>query len=125
MDLYLVQNSRCFVLTKEPTSSLRHKRQGIVDPVVGDPAVLGTHDVDRLEMDLAVSWSDARNAFRVKTAIRRKAPNCTDWTISRDSPARFGSQNQAYAGATDGVDICLAASFGLKIESRHDCPDDP
>src|SRR5215468_2881827 len=38
--------------------------------MVGDPAVLDTHDVDRLEMDFSVSWSDAEKRTFVSAAVR-------------------------------------------------------
>ena len=43
-----------------PTVDLLHQRQKIADaPVVGNLAVLESRDVDRLEMNLATSWSDS------------------------------------------------------------------
>jgi|SRR6516165_979328 len=38
--------------------------------MVGDFAVLHTHDVDRLEMDFSVSWSDAKKRPLVSAVIR-------------------------------------------------------
>src|SRR5215471_4123893 len=38
--------------------------------MVGDFAVLDTHDVDRLEMDFTVSWSDAKKGSFVSAAVR-------------------------------------------------------
>src|SRR5215469_18919063 len=38
--------------------------------MVGDFAVLDTHDVDRLEMDFTVSWSDAKKGPFVSAAVR-------------------------------------------------------
>ena len=38
--------------------------------MVGDPAVLHTHDVDRLEMDFTVSWSDAKKGPFVSAVVR-------------------------------------------------------
>jgi hypothetical protein len=50
---------------------LLHKREKIGDtPMVGDPAILDTHDVDRLEMDSAMSWSDAKKGPLVSAVVR-------------------------------------------------------
>src|SRR6516225_9313342 len=38
--------------------------------MVGDFAVLHTHDVDRLEMDFSVSWSDAEKWSLVSAVVR-------------------------------------------------------
>src|SRR5215471_7654575 len=38
--------------------------------MVGDPAVLYPHDVDRLEMDFSVSWSDAKKVPFVRAVVR-------------------------------------------------------
>src|SRR5215469_673939 len=38
--------------------------------MVGDFAVLHTHDVDRLEMDLAMSWSNAKEGPSVSAVVR-------------------------------------------------------
>ena len=38
--------------------------------MVGDFAVLDTHDVDRLEMDFTVSWSDAKKGPFVSAVVR-------------------------------------------------------
>src|SRR5262249_7064042 len=47
------------------------KRQKIADaPVVGDLAVLDTHDVDRLEMNLAMSWCDSKKWPFMRAVIR-------------------------------------------------------
>src|SRR5215472_13932728 len=54
-----------------PPSDLLHKRKQIANtPMIGDLAVLDTHDVDRLEMDLTVSWSDTKKAPFVSAVIR-------------------------------------------------------
>src|SRR5262249_40456853 len=37
--------------------------------MISDPAVLDTHDVDRLEMDLTVSWSDAKKGPFVRAVV--------------------------------------------------------
>src|SRR5215469_15355743 len=50
----------CFCRRSPPTDLL-HKRQKIADsPVVGDLAILDAHDIDCLEMNLAMSWSDSK-----------------------------------------------------------------
>jgi hypothetical protein len=38
--------------------------------MVGDPAFLDTHDVDRLEIDFTVSWSDAKKGPFVSAVVR-------------------------------------------------------
>src|SRR5215469_5531512 len=38
--------------------------------MVGDPAILHTHDVDRLETDFTVSWSDAKKGPFVSAVVR-------------------------------------------------------
>ena len=38
--------------------------------MVSDPAILDTHDVDSLEMDLAMSWSDAKKGAFVSAVVR-------------------------------------------------------
>jgi hypothetical protein len=38
--------------------------------MVGDFAVLDTHDIDRLEMDFTVSWSDAKKVPFVSAVVR-------------------------------------------------------
>jgi hypothetical protein len=38
--------------------------------MVGDFAVLDTHDVDGLEMDFSVSWSDAKEGSFVSAVVR-------------------------------------------------------
>src|SRR5215831_13564241 len=38
--------------------------------MVGDPAVLDTHDVDRLEMNLAMSWSDSKKWPLMSAVVR-------------------------------------------------------
>src|SRR5215469_13676326 len=54
-----------------PPSDLLHKRKEIADtPMVGDLAVLDTHDIDRLEMDFTVSWSDAKKVPFVSAVVR-------------------------------------------------------
>jgi hypothetical protein len=54
-----------------PAADLLHKRQKIADtPVVGDLAVLDAHDVHRLEVDLAVSWSDPKKRTFMRAVVR-------------------------------------------------------
>jgi len=54
-----------------PPSDLLHERKEIADtPMVGDFAVLDTHDIDRLEMDFTVSWSDAKKGPFVSAVVR-------------------------------------------------------
>ena len=54
-----------------PPSDLLHERKEIADtPMVGDFAVLDTHDIDRLEMDFTVSWSDAKKGSFVSAVVR-------------------------------------------------------
>src|SRR5262250_701515 len=38
--------------------------------MVGDFSVLHTHDIDRLEMDVTVSWSDAKKGPFVSAVVR-------------------------------------------------------
>ena len=38
--------------------------------MVSDPAILDTHDVDSLEMDPAMSWSDAKKGPFVSAVVR-------------------------------------------------------
>jgi len=38
--------------------------------MVSDPAILDTHDIDSLEMDLAMSWSDAKKGPFVSAVVR-------------------------------------------------------
>jgi hypothetical protein len=49
---------------RHPPADLLHKRQkSAYSPVVGDLAVLDAHDIDRLEVDPAVSGSARNRAF--------------------------------------------------------------
>jgi len=56
---------------RNPTANLLHKRKEIADsPVVSDFTVLDTHDIDRLELDFTVSWSDAKKGPFVRAVVR-------------------------------------------------------
>jgi hypothetical protein len=56
---------------RNPTANLLHKRKEIADsPVVSDFTVLDTHDIDRLELDFTVSWSDAKKGPFVSAVVR-------------------------------------------------------
>ena len=55
---------------RNPTADLLHKRKKIANPpVIGDLAVLDAHDIDRLEMDFTVSWSDAKKGPFVSAVV--------------------------------------------------------
>jgi len=49
--------------------------------MVGDFAVVDTHDVDRLEMDFTVSWSHAKKGPVVRTVVR--LVSCHSVTIGK------------------------------------------
>jgi len=49
--------------------------------MVGDFTVLDTHDVDRLEMDFTVSWSDAKKGSLVSAVVR--LVSCHSVTIGK------------------------------------------
>jgi hypothetical protein len=49
--------------------------------MVGDFAVLDTHDIDRLEVDFTVSWSDAKKGPFVSAVVR--LVRCHSVTISK------------------------------------------
>ena len=57
--------------------------------MVGDLAVLDTHDVDRLEMNLAMSWSDSKKWPLMSAVVRlvrshsiaiSKLPMCVEFS---------------------------------------------
>ena len=56
---------------RNPTADLLHKRQKIADtPVVRDLAVLDVHNVNRLEVDPPVSWSDPKKQPFMRAIVR-------------------------------------------------------
>ena len=48
--------------------------------MVGDLAVLDTHDVDRFEMNLAMGWSDSKKWRLMSTVVRLSEGGCTSGT---------------------------------------------
>ena len=58
-----------------PTADLLQKRQKIADtPVTSDLAVLDAHDIDRLEVNLAVRWSALPAHLRRYQPFNQQSP---------------------------------------------------
>ena len=82
-----------------PPSDLLHKRQKIAhSPVVGDLGVLDTHDIDSLEVNLAVSWSDAKEVTFMCAVVRlvcRHAVTISELPVDLRMKVREGGTNRA------------------------------
>jgi hypothetical protein len=62
---------RLFFRRRNPPADLLHQRQKIAySPVVGDLAVLDAHDIDRVEVYSAVSWSDSEKRPFMRAVVR-------------------------------------------------------
>src|SRR5215467_13626740 len=56
---------------RNPTTDLLHKRKKIANPpVIGDLAVLDTHDIHSLEVDPSVSRSDSKKGPLMRAVVR-------------------------------------------------------
>ena len=65
--------------------------------MVSDPAILDTHDVDSLEMDPAMSWSDAKTYVAWLADVTKKPyrlPSEAEWEFA----ARGGTQTKYWWG---------------------------
>ena len=77
--------------------------------MVGDFAVLHTHDVDGLEMDFSVSWSDAEKRVFVSAVVR--LVSCNSVTVGElpvDLRMKVGE---------GGTNICVEFSYACLVWS--------
>jgi hypothetical protein len=83
--------------------------------MVGDFAVLDTHDVDRLEMDFTVSWSDAKKWPFVSAVVR--LVRCHSVTVGKlpvDLRMKVGER-----GANVRVEISYAGLVWSRVRLRR------